>query len=345
MSKEEERLIAYRRSVGLLIVAAVFIVSFLIVRPFIVAILSAAVLAFVFYPLYKYFLNIFSKSKFQEVFSAMLTSLIIILIVLVPVIVITIMLTKEVREGYVYWQRILASPNFNFDLPPEIVRRWGDISQYKELFTGIAGSIIDWVQGVLKAIPNAFLNLFVTIFSTYYFLKHGEDLYKFFRNVLPLPEGKYEKIIARFDDLSRGVILGQVVVGAIQGVLAWIAFVIVAVPNPILWGFLTFIISIIPMLGAAIVWVPICLYLFIKGYYIGSLWRAIFLLLYGTLVISTIDNILKPKIVGDRARIHPLVVLFGILGGIQLFGLPGVLIGPLVLTLFDVMIEIYKEIL
>ena len=345
MSKEEDRLIAYRRSVGLLIVAAVFLVSFLIIRPFIVAILSAAVLALVFYPLYKYLLNVFSKNKFKKVFSAMLTCLVIILIVLVPVIFIAIMLTKEVREGYVYWQQILASPNFSLDLPPEFVRRLGDLSQYKDLFTGIAGSIIDWIQGVLRAIPNVVLNLFVIIFSTYYFLKHGEDLYNFFHNVLPLPEGKYEKIIARFDDLSRGVILGQVVVGVLQGILAWMAFVVVSVSNPILWGFLTFIISIIPMLGAAIVWVPICLYLFIKGFYIGSLWRPIFLLLYGTFIISAIDNVLKPKIVGERARIHPLIVLFGILGGIQLFGLPGVLIGPLVLTLFDVMIEIYKEIL
>lgn len=345
MSKEEDRLIAYRRSVGLLVVAAVFFVSFLIVRPFIVAILSAAALAFVFYPLYKYFLIKFSTNSLKETISAILTCFIIILIVMIPVTIITIMLAGEVREGYVYWERIFTSPNFSLDLPPQIIQRLEDLSQFRDTLTSVATSMIGWLQGILRVIPNVVLNLFVTIFSTYYFLKHGKDIYKFFHDVLPLPEGKYDKIIARFDNLSRGVILGQVVVGVVQGILAWIGFVIVSVPNPILWGFLTFLISIIPLLGAAIVWVPICLYLFIKGFYIGSLWQAIFLLLYGTLVISAIDNILKPKIVGDRARVHPLVVLFGILGGIQLFGLPGVLIGPLVLTLFDVMIEIYKEIL
>jgi predicted PurR-regulated permease PerM len=106
---------------------------------------------------------------------------------------------------------------------------------------------------------------------------------------------------------------------------------------------LTAVISIIPLLGAVLVWLPIDIYLFIIGITTGVYWPAIVLLLYGSLIVSTIDNILKPKIVGQRANIHPLIVLFGILGGIQLFGIPGLLIGPLVLTVFDLVIEIYKE--
>lgn len=137
--------------------------------------------------------------------------------------------------------------------------------------------------------------------------------------------------------------MGQIVVGIVQGTLAWAGFLFLGVPNPVLWGFLTALISIIPLLGAVLIWFPIDIYLFIMGYMTGEYWRAIALLVYGIFVISTIDNILKPKIVGQRAKIHPLVILFGILGGIQLFGIPGILIGPLVLTLFDLVIEIYRE--
>jgi predicted PurR-regulated permease PerM len=106
----------------------------------------------------------------------------------------------------------------------------------------------------------------------------------------------------------------------------------------------TAIISIIPLLGAVIVWLPITLYLFVIGYAAGIYWKAIVLLIFGSCVISTIDNILKPKIVGDRARIHPLIILFGILGGIQLVGIPGILIGPMILTLFDVVLEMFREV-
>jgi predicted PurR-regulated permease PerM len=96
-------------------------------------------------------------------------------------------------------------------------------------------------------------------------------------------------------------------------------------------------------LGAAIVWVPITLYLVVVGSAIGDYSKAIMLFFYGVFVISLIDNILKPKIIGERAKIHPLIILFGIIGGIQLFGIPGILIGPVILALFDVVIEIYKE--
>jgi len=97
-------------------------------------------------------------------------------------------------------------------------------------------------------------------------------------------------------------------------------------------------------LGAALVWVPIAAYLFVIGYMTGTYWKAFALLVFGTLVISTIDNILKPKIVGDRARVHPLIIMFGILGGIQLIGIPGILIGPMILTLFDVVMEMFRDI-
>ena len=159
-----------------------------------------------------------------------------------------------------------------------------------------------------------------------------------------MPAGRYKQVFKRFDELSRGMVMGQIVVGVIQGVLAWIAFVILGVPSPVLWAFLTGIISIIPLLGAALVWFPIAVYLFSTGYLIGEAWKGVALFLFGVLVISTIDNVLKPKIIGERAKIHPLVILFGILGGIQLMGLPGILMGPLILTLFDVVMEIFREV-
>jgi predicted PurR-regulated permease PerM len=335
----------YQRGVALFLAVIIGFLAFLVVRPFIVAILSAAALAYIFYPLYLYILkNLAPKFLPQKTFAAMVTCGIIVLLVLLPTIFVTSVLTYELRDGYLFLQDFLASPNWHLpELPLYLKGFAGDPAQIKALVGDLAGQMIGWLQGVLKGIPNLFLSIFITIFSTYYFLKHGKDIYTFFMGIFPLPKGRYDQIIARFDDLSRGMILGQIVVGGVQGILAWAAFWFLGVPNPVLWGFFTFIISIIPLLGAALVWVPICIYLFITGYMTGDYWRAITLLLYGTFVISLIDNVLKPKIVGEHAKIHPLVILFGILGGIQLFGIPGILIGPLILTLFDLMIEIYRE--
>ncbi|MDD5593640.1 MAG: AI-2E family transporter [Candidatus Margulisbacteria bacterium] len=343
MIEQDVRFTAYSRTVAIVFAVILLILSFLIIRPFLVAILSAAALSYIFYPVYKRVQNSLPDNWPKEVVASGLTCLLIMVIVMIPVIIIALTLASEVRSGYFFLQQLLASPNFTFDLPPQFTQNLGDLSQFKGPIADISGSVIDWLEGILRAIPNLVLNIFITIFSTYYFLKHAGEIYKYLQEMLPLPAGKYKQIVARFDDLSRGVIMGQVVVGTLQGALAGIGFIVIGLPNPVLWGFLTAIISIIPLLGAALVWFPIFIYLLIKGLYLGGLWKAIFLLIYGTFVVSLIDNILKPKIVGEHANIHPLIVLFGILGGIQLFGLPGILIGPLILTIFDLIIEIYRD--
>ncbi len=334
---------AYNRTVAIGFALIVLVLSFLIVRPFLVAILSAAALAYIFYPVYKaIYRSLPERWPGQEV-ASLLTCSLIVLIVLIPVVIITAMLAREVRSGYGFLQQLLLSPNFSFDLPPQVTRYLGDLSQLRAPVADLSGAVIDWLQGVVRAIPNLVLNIFVTVFSTYYFLKHAGDIFKYVQEIFPLSAGRYKQIVTRFDDLSRGVVMGQVAVGLLQGILAGIGFAALGLANPVFWGFLTAIISIIPLLGAALVWFPIFVYLFIKGLYLGGMWKAVFLFFYGAFVISTIDNLLKPKIVGQHANIHPLIVLFGILGGIQLFGLPGILIGPLVLTLFDLIIEIYRE--
>jgi predicted PurR-regulated permease PerM len=344
MRKEDERLESYRRTVAVIVVVIGLVLSFMIIRPFLVAIIGAAVLAYIFYPIYKYLLNYAPPFLPKESVASLITCLLIILIVLVPMVVVTVLLSGEARDGYLFFQQILHSPDLKLDLPPAIGQYVGNISQFKDPLAEVGSQIIDWLQRVVSGIPNAILNIFVTIFSVYFFLKGGKSIYNFLHDFFPLPEGRYKQIFARFDDLSKSMILGQIVVGVIQGILAWLAFIVLGVPNPVLWGFLTGIISTIPLLGAALVWFPIAVYLFIVGYMTGTYWKAFALLIFGTFVISTIDNILKPKIVGDRARVHPLIILFGILGGIQLIGIPGILIGPMVLTLFDVVMEMFRDI-
>lgn len=344
MGREEERLESYRRTAAVSFVVIVLLLSFLIVRPFFIAIMSAAVLAFIFYPLYGKLAELLKNVPLGEKLASLLTCLVILLVVLIPSILVAVLLTSEVKSGYHFLQTVLQAPQFQLDnLPPIIKQLEQFLPQLKAGTADLIGQLIGMLQDVIKVIPNVLLQIFITIFSIYYFLVHGDDLYKFFADLFPISEKRYKQIVSRFDNLSRGVIIGQVFVGVIQGGLAWLGFFILGVPSPILWGSLTAIISMIPLFGAALIWVPVDIYLFLVGTMTGNYIPAICLLIYGVFVISLIDNLLKPKIVGDNANIHPLIVLFGILGGIQLFGIAGIILGPMILTIFDVVIEIFKE--
>lgn len=347
MAKAEERLIAYRRTITIIAVVVTLYLSFLIIKPFLIAIIGAAVLAYIFYPFYKWLVKIFPKFLPRESLAAVVTVLLIIIIVLVPMAFITGVLANAARGGYVSLQHAFNQPGFtlNFKLPTVLGREIGNLSQFKPQIIEFASQSVSWLQGVVKRIPGAFLGVFITIFSIYFFLKGGRDLNAFLQESFPLPEGRYKQIFSRFDELTRGVVLGQIVVGILHGFLSWLAYAYLGVPNPVLWAFLTAIISIIPVLGAGLVWFPVSVYLFLSGLSGGTGWQGVALFSYGVLVLTSIDNILKPKIMGDNARIHPLIILFGILGGIQLLGLPGILIGPLVLALFDVVLSIFREVI
>ncbi|MBI5400159.1 AI-2E family transporter [Candidatus Saganbacteria bacterium] len=341
---ETENLTAYRRMIAIVAVVIGLIFSYLIVKPFLVAIIGAAVLAYLFQPLYAKLTKLLPSFLPKESVAAFLTCLVIIMIVLIPMTMVSVFVAQEAKDGYNHLEQLLQSSDFKLELPAEIKDKVGDLSRFKGPLISMGSQAIVWVQNIVTKIPNAILNIFITIFSIYFFLREAKNIGDFIQCFFPLPPGRYKQIFKRFNDLSRGVILGQVVVGIVQGILAWAGFFFLGVPNAILLGFLTAIISIIPLFGAAMVWLPVDIYLFGLGYLAGGeYWRALTLLAYGMFVISTIDNILKPKIVGDRANVHPLIILFGIIGGIQLFGLPGILLGPMILMSFDVIMEMFRE--
>jgi predicted PurR-regulated permease PerM len=348
MTIQGSRLQAYRRTIAIIAVVVMLVLAIMIIRPFILSIIFAMVLAYLFYPVYKYLVKRVPRPLPKQNIASLLTVLLVILIIVIPLTVIAMVLMGEIRSGYNYLQEIVEIPSF-LEIPalgiPFIDELEINIAQFREPILNFAGQILRWLQGILLKIPNLVFSIFIVIFSLYFFLKNAKDIMRFMTNFIPLPPGRYKQIFARFDDLSRGMINGQLVVGAIQGFLAWMGYVALGVPSPVLWGVLTAVISVIPLLGAALVWFPIAVYLFVVGYVAGGLWwKGVALLIYGGLVISTIDNVLKPKIVGDRARIHPLIIFFGILGGIQLFGIPGIILGPLVLTLLDVVMGIFREV-
>jgi predicted PurR-regulated permease PerM len=153
-------------------------------------------------------------------------------------------------------------------------------------------------------------------------------------------KNEYEKIlIKRFSSMVSATLKGTIIVGVVQGLLGGLMFAIAGVPSFAIWGIVMIILSVIPAFGSGLVWAPVGVIMLVTG----NIWQGIFILVFGTVVISFIDNVLRPKLVGGDTAIHPLLVFFATLGGIISFGLLGFIIGPVIMALFLTLWDIYGK--
>jgi len=181
---------------------------------------------------------------------------------------------------------------------------------------------------------------FVLMFITMFFLfRDGPKIMGVIRVSNPLPAAYGSEIVKKFQDVSFAVFYGSILTAIVQGSAAALLFWALGVFSPLFWGAMVAPLSLVPILGASIVWVPMGLYFFLADQPV----RAIILLAVGMLIISSIDNVLKPAIIKGRTDMHPLLVFFSVLGGMQVFGFLGVLLGPLAVALFISFLNFYRS--
>jgi len=186
---------------------------------------------------------------------------------------------------------------------------------------------------------NSVIMFFLMIFTLFYLLKDGEKWRTTLMNIIPLSNENTKEIIINLEGSINRVLKGSFIIAIAQAILAWIGFTIFGIPNPILWAVVAGIASFVPNLGTSIVSIPAILFLFFTGMQL----QALGLLIWLSLLIGMIDNILSPYIISRDTEIPPLFILFAILGGVSLIGPLGILIGPLVLSLLYSLISIYKR--
>lgn len=346
----------YSKIFFLAIIAAIVVISFLIIEPFITAILSGAIIAYLFYPLYRRF---GSRIKNENV-RAFLISIILVLIVTVPSMVILSMLAKEAYATYSTIEQHKLGSNFmdficsngenklcSWTLSFLSFLPKSDLNYYmrviiEKITSAIAGSISKF----LVALPIIMLDIVIVLFVVFYLLKDGKRMVERISKVLPLSSQQKAHVFRKFDQITRGVFLGNLAVAGIQGLAGGLGFLFLGLSSPLLWGSIMAVLALLPYFGTAIVWLPAALNLIILGNLTGNnslTVKGVILIFYGIFIISTIDNILKPKIIGSKADIHPLPVLLGVLGGLQIFGIMGFIIGPILLSLLLVLIDIYEH--
>jgi len=206
--------------------------------------------------------------------------------------------------------------------------------------------ITESISDILFSIPIFFLDTFIVLFVMFFLFKDGNILINKIERIMPLKDKYREHIIKKLNDMAYAVIYGSIIIAIIQGTLGGLGFLILGLPSPLLWGIVMIFASLIPYIGSSIIWFPAALLLIFNGYLnfeTAPIIKGILLIIYGVLVVGTIDNILKPKIIGAKGGLHPVLVLLGVVGGLKFLGFIGVIIGPIILAMLVTFIKIYEE--
>lgn len=216
----------------------------------------------------------------------------------------------------------------------------GDLAdRFSKSFQAVSSGAVSVLTAAYQGVVQFVLWLFVLFFTLFYFLVDGESILRHAKRFSPLDDKQDAMLFRKFISISQAMIKGTLVVGIVQGILAGIAFVIAGVPSPVVMGIIVALASLIPGVGTALVWFPTGAIMVA----LGNVWQGVFVLSFGLGVVSVIDNILRPKLVGRDTQMHPLLIFFATLGGITFFGIPGLLIGPIVVSLFFALADIYAS--
>lgn len=328
------------------ILAVLGYLSYQIFQPFLTPIAWAMVFCVVFYPAYAFTLR-FIKLKAA---ASLVTLLLILIVIIGPFSYISYSLINEVSDfversdadirsltALLSDERLLSilrkvEPYTGLEAPSEEViienaRKFGK-------------KIIDWLSAGFGNVMSVAANFVIMAFTIFFFLKDGPGFLQRIRNYLPFSEQQRDRLTSQIKDMIVSTIYGGVVVAIIQGMLGGAAFAILGIHSPIFWGCVMALMSFVPMLGTAIIWLPASALLLLQGAYV----KGIGLILIGIFVISMVDNILKPLIIGGRTKMPTIVIFFTVLGGIKLFGLLGLVMGPLVFALFLSIFEIFRTV-
>lgn len=332
MTKQVEQ----ARWIAVLVATAIALyLCWLMMKPFLGVLAWAIVLVIVFYPVHRRL----SRRIKRRGLRALLSCLLVVLIVVLPLIALTTVVAQELAKV------IPNLPSHVSHLLNSQTSPFGRVISWIEARFGIEtvsskAFVVDhlkqsseWLLGnslnVMGNILGGIVRAFFVLFTMYYLFKDGDKIVDKLPAALPLRREQSEAIILRTKEVVSASVYGVVTIAAIQGLLGGIAFWILGIPSPLLWAVLMAFVCMIPLAGSFVVWLPLAIYLMATGHWT----KAIILSVWGAVVISTVDNLLRPKLVGNQARLHELLIFFSVLGGISVFGLLGIVLGPVVLAI------------
>ena len=345
----------YRKGFFALIFLFLIFISFLIIKPFLTPVLAGLILSYIFYPIYR---RINSKLNKKNL-SSLITCVLVVLVITLPIAFALNTISKEAYTVYLLSRQKLASGNMLPECKPPEKAICGAVNyvaakandpktryHFETTIKQFTSRITSSISNIFFTIPSLMVDLFIMFFAAFFLFRDGAIFLDKIERILPLKAEDRQKVFKKLDDTAYAVIYGSIIIAVAQGALGGIGFFIFGVPSPILWGLVMMLASLIPYIGSSIVWLPASLMLIINGYIdmeAGIIIKGVLLMLYGIFIVSTIDNILKPKLIGDKSGLHPLLVLLGVVGGLKFLGIIGVIVGPMIIALLVTFIKIYEE--
>ncbi len=320
--------------------------SYLILRPFLTSLGWAIVFSIVFFPIYKFILRFVKWTSL----GAAITVVFVCILILGPFSYCAYLLTSELSNVSIMPINLKGVGHIlnNPAIQPLLrkVLPFLDISQTQlqasivKSLTGMGARLLQYLPDRLSDVAEAALHFVLMAFALFFFLRDGSRFLVRISEYAPFSPKHREKLARQVKDIVISTIYGGIVVAIIQGIIGATTFALLSVHSPILWGLAISISSFVPLVGSAIVWVPAVLILLLRGFLLDGLILAI----VGLLGISMVDSVLRPILIQGRMRMPLLVIFFSVLGGIELFGLIGLVMGPLVLAVFISVVDIMRDV-
>ena len=318
--------------------AVVFALSILVLSPFLITLSLALIISVLIYPVYNKLTRVLFKNR---TISSLATILLFFLVILVPVSLLSFQLFKEVQSSY---GSLGINDSTNIDSFNQSINQ-GLKSVFPSIDINIEsyiGNIYNWVVSNLGALFSGtfdiFLKILIITIAVFFLLKDSDEIKKNVKDLAPISSQAYDYLIKNMNTTIKSVIFGSILIALIQGIISGIGFAIFGIPNATLWGTVAVVAAFVPGLGTGALFIPMMIY---AAVYEGPL-QVIGLLLWAMIFINLIESFLRPMIIHKSVNIHPLFILFSILGGISIFGLAGSVLGPLILSLLFAMIRVYK---
>ena len=327
----------------LLLIIAISLGFAWILWPFYGAVLWGTVLAIVFAPLYRRLLR---SMRQRRNLAALATVMIIVVIVILPLTLITASLVQEASGLYENFQsgELNLARNFQqvMDALPtwvaNLLDRFG-LTNLAEVQEKLSAGLMKGSQFLAAQALNIgqttfelIVRLFVMLYLLFFLLRDGDELFRIIKDAVPLRAEQQHALFSKFATVIRATVKGTIVVAVLQGALGGLIFWFLGIRAALLWAVLMAFLSLLPAVGAALVWLPVAIYFVVTG----AVWQGLVLMAYGVLVIGLVDNLLRPILVGTDTKMPDYVVLISTLGGIEMFGLNGIVLGPLIAAMFTV---------
>ena len=328
------------------------------IRQFIMPLLLAGIFSALSYPIYSKFKKWFGERRGP---ASAVTVLIILCVIIVPLSgLLAIVTAQAVKIGALatpWIKKQISEPaaisgllQHHMPFYETIIKPFEQyqdqiISKAGELIGGLSSFIIDKFKAATIGTANMIVSVFIMLYCMFFFLIEGDSILKKILYYLPLEDHDERRLLDKFTSITRATLKGTLVIGILQGGLAGLAFAVLGIPSAVFWGTLMAVLSVIPSIGSAIIWFPTVIYLLVTGH----IAKGVILFVFCAFVVGSMDNLLRPKLVGKDTEMHELMILFGTLGGIFMFGIVGMIIGPVVAGLFVTVWDIYgiefKEVL